>query len=337
MSLKEITFSDIIYHIYKKYYDVSYHDNTLSDYWEKKSKTAEVSLKIVGDNISISKQHFQLGSYEKRSIYNLVSHIPLKIQLGSLINKFEIESKILNEGYKIAKENNIFFGYDQLKQVLCFNEINKKNLINPNGYICIIGDGYGFTSSLIKRIYPEIPIICINLGKMLLFDLIGFKNNINITSYTPILGDKEDHLKKINKKGVYFVEASNAKIIKNLPIGLFINICSMQEMTMEIIKNYFSLMRTSIIDSYFYCCNRVEKSWKNGDVIRFNNYPWIDNDKIILDEICPWLIKRPISIKEAILRRKLSKQKPPIKNIFRFNHKFYPHQHRIIKISKENI
>jgi hypothetical protein len=39
---------------------------------------------------------------------------------------------------------------------------------------------------------------------------------------------------------------------------------------------------------YFYCCNRLEKTLPDGTITRFRNYPWKDDDKIIVDELCPW-------------------------------------------------
>ena len=72
-------------------------------------------------------------------------------------------------------------------------------------------------------------------------------------------------------------------------------------------------MRSSSTESYFYCCNRVEKKLRDGSCINFNEYPWSENDTILFDEICPWLQKRPVS------------QIP-------FNKPFQPHQHRAVKL-----
>ena len=67
----------------------------------------------------------------------------------------------------------------------------------------------------------------------------------------------------------------------------------MQEMNMALIQKYFSIMRTSTVESYFYCCNREEKTLPDGNVIRFSDYPWNEEESIIIDEPCPWYQKYP--------------------------------------------
>ena len=67
--------------------------------------------------------------------------------------------------------------------------------------------------------------------------------------------DKED----VSNHSIIFLEAENHELIRYLPISLFINIASMQEMDLLMINKYFDSMRTSTVESYFYCVNREEK------------------------------------------------------------------------------
>ena len=61
----------------------------------------------------------------------------------------------------------------------------------------------------------------------------------------------------------------------------------MQEMSLEMVKTYFSLMRkTNTL--YFYCCNRIEKNMPGGEISSYFNYPWNVNDIHLIDEPCPW-------------------------------------------------
>ena len=89
------------------------------------------------------------------------------------------------------------------------------------------------------------------------------------------------------------LEAEKCELINKLPISLFINIASMQEMDMPVIQKYFEYMRTSTVESYFYCCNREEKTLFDGSVIRFSDYPWDEEERIIIDEPCPWYQQYP--------------------------------------------
>ena len=84
------------------------------------------------------------------------------------------------------------------------------------------------------------------------------------------------------------MEAENYEFLNGLPISLFINIASMQEMNLEVIQHYFQYMRSSLEIPYFYCCNRLEKKLPDGTMVRFLDYPWDMDDKILIDELSPW-------------------------------------------------
>ena len=76
---------------------------------------------------------------------------------------------------------------------------------------------------------------------------------------------------------------------------MFVNSASMQEINPEIIEKYFEYMRKSSSSTpYFYCCNRIKKSLPDGTVVEFFNFPWRDEDDILIDELCPWYQKGPV-------------------------------------------
>lgn len=92
----------------------------------------------------------------------------------------------------------------------------------------------------------------------------------------------------------------------------------MQEMNPDPIAGYFDDMRevAKHQDSFFYCCNRIEKTFPDGTTVRFKEYPWSDSDQVIVDELCPW-------------HQEFYSIKPP------FYHPYDgPIQHRLIKISE---
>ena len=66
---------------------------------------------------------------------------------------------------------------------------------------------------------------------------------------------------------------------------------------------YFKYMRSSKKSPcYFYCCNRLEKELPDGSIIKFINYPWKNNDDVLIDELCPWYKKYP-SLKPPFFRK----------------------------------
>jgi hypothetical protein len=91
----------------------------------------------------------------------------------------------------------------------------------------------------------------------------------------------------------------------------------MQEMNPETISCYFQDFRevAKKRESYFYCCNRVEKYLPDGTTVKFSKYPWDVNDEILVDELCPW-------------HQEYYSILPPMYHLYDG-----PHQHRFIKIS----
>ena len=64
----------------------------------------------------------------------------------------------------------------------------------------------------------------------------------------------------------------------------------MQEMDPQIIEEYFNDLRSVVANNemYFYCANREEKLLPDGTVTRFSEYPWLIEDEVKIDELCPW-------------------------------------------------
>ena len=157
---------------------------------------------------------------------------------------------------------------------------------------CVIGDGYGYFTSLLKYLDPNMKIICVNLGRTLFFDVLFTKKGFPDDESTIMeSGCKPDSLVSLN-----FCEAEHFERLNALPIDLFINIASMQEMDPTIVKAYFNYMRkSSSCEVYFYCCNREKKVLPDYTISEFKEYPWNDAH-ILLDELCPWYQKFPTSI-----------------------------------------
>jgi hypothetical protein len=57
-----------------------------------------------------------------------------------------------------------------------------------------------------------------------------------------------------------------------------------QEMPTAEIARYFGFLRSRA--ALFYCVNREEKRLAGSEVLRFEDYPWSENDAVLLDEPC---------------------------------------------------
>ncbi len=238
------------------------------------------------------------GDVIQASVFQSFKNLPIR----TLIKKSEItyvkDKTILRIAKNVCKKSNFIFRNDALKGCLVIQDILKQlpELKNAKDKtICIIGDGYGLLGNFLKSLNPNLQIIFVNLGKQLIFDLA---TTIKTSPKAQIkLVSNVDSCKNAKENDFLFLEAENYQLIENLEIDLFINVVSFQEMNLEVIKNYFKHMRNSKASKkYFYCLNRDSKMLPDGQIIRFDEYPW-ENSVIMKDEIPKWcqnyFINRP--------------------------------------------
>lgn len=146
----------------------------------------------------------------------------------------------------------------------------------------MIGDGHGFLGALIRRYLPGVRLYCIDLPKTLVFqahlhERAGRGATMAVLSTGSAPG-----------ADVTFVLPQDVERIAE-PIDCAINIASMQEMNAATIRAYFAfLRRRSTPHSRFYCANRVEKVLPGGEMARFHEYPWHEDDDVFLDGPCPY-------------------------------------------------
>ncbi len=228
-----------------------------------------------------------------KTIIHRIAHYILQTPFRLQGKRFPEFKKILKTARNIHKRRNNKMQLGTLRQVIalaCLEQYVKvSKLTDP---IVIIGDGFGSLASLILSHFPnlEAKVVIINLTPNLLIDAVFINKsvpNLNIAlvksavEYSNALEDKVIR--------AVLIQADNAELISHEKIGLVINIASMQEMNQEIIREYFAFIRTSKNSvTYFYCDNRVEKTLPDGTILNFFKYPWHPQDKIYIDELCPW-------------------------------------------------
>lgn len=216
------------------------------------------------------------GTIRDNTIKNKFKYsIELALAKG-LFDTYQCRFDLIHTGKMIAVRHNRLFDFDCVKQVLALDKI-LKNIPTKIRSVCIIGDGYGYLMSLVRAVFPDVFIVCINLKEILDID--------------------EQYYRMINPNDskVVFTDAKDYARIKDYHINLFINIVGMQEMNPPVIAKYFEYMRASkATNKYFYCCSRREKVLPDGTVTKFSDYPW-ENSEILLDELCPWYQEYPQS------------------------------------------
>ena len=175
-----------------------------------------------------------------------------------------------------------------LTLALIDDEIGIETISDP---IVVIGDGFGAMGSLLalnKRILAKIVVV--NLTAPLLIDADFIDRSVEgVKMCLAIEAHEYEHAVKDDSVRVVLVQADTAGLIRTRPVGLAINVASMQEMNPSVTENYFRLLRGAPGSrTVFYCCNRLEKTLPDGTVTRFLDYPWQVDDALLLDDLCPW-------------------------------------------------
>lgn len=201
-------------------------------------------------------------------------------------------NKIDKKANKITSFQNRANNLDVIRQSLTISFLNQKINFNRIENVIVIGDGFAtMTSLLIENKLVE-RVYFINLRKTLLVDLIYLKKaigDIRFERETAIINSK-DSINSLKSKHKYVaIEAENYELLEYINKDLVINIASFQEMSKQVIDNYFKFIyNKSGKHFYFYLCNREEKELPDGEKIKFKNYNFESDDQILENELCPW-------------------------------------------------
>lgn len=246
-------------------------NNFKSSYWS--------SLKFSNDLENIY-GHFGFGTFEKKKKIRNLAHTFFQFLIyGNKIFKMEEYKKIKLFLEKFQRQIDI----DVIKHLYVFNLLKKK--IKTPKSIAVIGDGKAnfITNAFLN--YPNSVLYSINLPEVLIHDYFILKNYEIYKESDISVVENESDLSDKSKK-LFFITPNNIKMLLNLKIELFVNICSFQEIKNKDISKYFDLIKAN--ESLFYCCNRRYKKLPDGEEIIFKNYPW-GKGKKIFEEECPWL------------------------------------------------
>lgn len=291
-------------------------DKSASVYWRESLEGFNFNN---GDFVS---KFLPEGKSKQRTIANRLINYILGAPFRYLYLNGEVSKRVFNDAKEIFAKRKSIITLGALRQVIALSFIRANIALESlNSPILVIGDGFGIMTALLhSSLMKKNKVIAINLTQNLLVDaysILESYDQIEIalveTSYELKCALADDAV------SIIFVRADDLNLLKDIQVGLAINISSMQEMEYPIISKYFDILRSSEnSDTYFYNSNRLSKRLQNGDIIEFMSYPWHKDDEILVDEIVPWH-KYYYSII------------PP------FYHKYDgKHHHRLAKLSKRS-
>ena len=191
----------------------------------------------------------------------------------------------------IHKSRNTQLSLASLRQAIAISQVDQFTpLSSLDRNVLVIGDGYAVMSSIIAEGFSyNGKIILINLTQNLLIDAIYLRRFLPNKGLA-LVQDECAYLSALEDESIDFVllRADDHRFISSSEIGLAINICSMQEMEIGVVRSYIADLRSSQGNTLFYCANRVHKVLPGGEVTMFEEYGWTDDDKFLFDEKPEW-------------------------------------------------
>lgn len=288
-------------------------DASVSSYWK------EALSQFVYENDKVYGVNGAQGHAPNLNWFSNILNRLLLIPFEIIGRRFSHFTKILSKTKPIIKRREGCLDLGMLRQIITVAFLDDYLCLDQiEGPIVVIGDGWGALTSVLGTYLPDTKIVVVNLTQMLLIDILYISKSAPNETLA-LVHTLEEYKEALESKDIRFIAvmADDSGFLEQGPIGLAINIVSMQEMDPAVIADYFKSLRNSQgTQTLFYCCNRKEKSLPDGTNVRFNEYPWDSSDQVIIDELCPW--------HQFFLRAR-----PPFIN--RYDG---PIQHRLVALSK---
>lgn len=261
-------------------------EKSRSHYWDL--ETAKYTVNVDGSIDGLN----TMGTVSyKTTPFHKVAHWILLTPFRMMGWRYQGFREVLKLGYVVARKHGRVLTHDMMRQVLTLALIRHHvGLKQDRTCNMIIGDGYGVLTSLFLLAAPERKNIACNLTKSLLLDLLNIRKSS--PDIKPVLVRTAEEMEAaIADPSVNLIalQADNAEAAKNAPIGIATNVHSMMEMNPDIIAAYFEILRNNrSAETAFYCSNRIYKKLDDGVITRFFDYPWQDDDQVLMDGVSRW-------------------------------------------------
>jgi len=272
--------------------------------WHKVYRDPNGEFKLAGGGF---------GDFQSRSPLHFLRSFGVQRELRKLAKTYPCDNTMLRVGEEVAKAQGRLFSFDCLKQVLSLSrllsvlqsdgESTRSGMGGVGGRltslginrVCVIGDGYGYLGSFLKAVDSGIEVTFVNLGRGLFFD-VHYSLLSHPQARLYLVGESASD--PSTPADFVFLPAENYSVLSQMPQDLVLNVASMQEMNISVVRNYMDYIRPKQASEnvLFYCCNRREKTLPAGEVVKFSDYGWHETDEVYFDEPCPWYQKFPHGI-----------------------------------------
>ena len=225
----------------------------------------------------------------KRALFDLLSHYVLNNPFRMTGARFRHYADYDRAARRLVRQLGCLYDLRMMRQVLTLALIHDHVPLHAmREPMVVIGDYWGVMASLILTSLPRSKVVVVNLTKVLLSDLSTIRRAFPYLNVCLVkeAGDYQTALSDPSLR-VIAIRADDADLLGESPIGLAINLLSMQEMHPDAITIYFDAFRRAPnSQTVFYCCNRNEVGLGYRG---FFDYPWHPDDTCLVDELCPWV------------------------------------------------
>jgi len=262
--------------------DPKIHTPATSSFWRHYGENARVVP--LEESKSFLLGGLYAGDYENKSqmnLFDLLKNFPVylsaKLAYLSLNDDWQAAVRqVSSNTNRIVNPDFVRIARSCQSLVASAGSLDKKRVI-------VIGDGFGTCGSLIRSVFPNASILYINLGRSLVFDISftykAFPEAVHVG------GESE-----LNWELGSFTYLP-AEDLKDQTLGgdVYIAMETFQEMDLNIIRRYFSLMRREKKPPILYSANRTSKTLPDGTVINNKDFGWESYDQVLSHSIPWWL------------------------------------------------
>ena len=188
---------------------------------------------------------------------------------------------------KVCRKTGLDPTFTVFRQV-CSLELLHRNLPEElrtkRMHVLMIGDGIGMLSALFKAVFPNSTITMVDIGDTLFYQAYYLQK-----AYPDARHSLASEVTDFEETDFVYCPTEHLETLDEFHFDVAVNIASMQEMNSHTISRYFQFLRTNLnVNNLFYCFNRERKEMDDGEVSEFVNYPWLEADRYIINEYCPW-------------------------------------------------
>lgn len=267
----------------ERYYGDSSPDPQASSHWRRYSNECSVETDAMGNVVKLSGVGFGIaerGGFHE-SLFNsacVASHLVWLRPSRRIRASWRATQAV-------CRAMGIDVTFDAFRQACTFELLDRFRPERTQDRVraLVIGDGHGTLSALIKSQWPRAQVTLVDLGRTLVFQVVRCQR-----AY-PTLRHELATAPEMAGADFVYCPADELQALEASGFDIAVNVASMQEMTPGVVDNYFSFLRRRLVkNNLFYCCNREHKVLPDGEVSAFRTYPWQTDDRLLIDERCPW-------------------------------------------------